>query len=103
MYGFELDHLSGPNAERPNRILTTNSVINLGWGGKQRKMRSSVLSKGDVGKLNHSRRIAIGKTQSVVFLEDDLPPIFDPTATKYDQSIEGESATIKLNKVELKG
>ena len=91
-YGFELDHSSGHNAERPDGLSTTTSVINLGWGGNQRKMRSSVLSKEDVGILNHSRRIAIGKTQSMVFLEDDLQPLFDPTAPKYNQSIEGVSA-----------
>lgn len=62
VYRFELDHSSGHNAERPDGLSTTNSVINLGWVGKQRKMRSSVWKKNDVGILNHSRRITIGET-----------------------------------------
>ena len=39
-YEFELDHLSGHNVEQPDRLSSTSSVINLGWGGKQGKMRS---------------------------------------------------------------
>jgi len=34
---YELDHSSGHNSEQPDSLSTTASVINLGWGGKQRK------------------------------------------------------------------
>ena len=52
-YRFELDHSSGQNAERIDGLST--SSINLGWGGKQRKMRDSELSDDDIGELKHTR------------------------------------------------
>lgn len=69
-YGFKLDHSSGHNSERPDG-LSTNS-INLGWGGKQRFMRNSVLKKDDIGTLKHNRTLKVGDIQSMVFDENDL-------------------------------
>ena len=100
-YEFELDHSSGHNSERPDGLSTTSSVINLGWGGKQRKMRSSILSADDIGPLRHARTIPVGSSQSMVFSDDDIPPIFDPTAPKYDQPVQGQNITRSLNKGEL--
>ena len=99
-YTFELDHSSGHNSERPDGLSTT--AINLGWGGKQRKMRDSILTTNDIGTLAHERTIAAGEVQSMVFLDGDLPPIFDPDAPKYDQLIAGETVTRSYNKSELK-
>ena len=66
-YKFELDHSSGHNAERPDGLSTTSSVINLGWGGKQRHMRDIILTNEDIGPITHSRTIGVGNIQSMVF------------------------------------
>ena len=50
-------------------------------------MRDSILTKEDIGPITHSRTIGVGNTQSMVFQDDDLPPIFDPTTPKYDVSL----------------
>ena len=55
----------------------------------------------DIGPITHSRTIGVGNTQSMVFQDDDLPPIFDPTAPKHDVSLT-DSVTKTLNKSELK-
>ena len=99
-YLFELDHSSGHNMERPNGLSTTNTVLNMGWGGKQRKMRSSVLTGDDVGAIVHDRVLKVGDEQFMVFQEDDPPPIFDSDAPPYDIIKEGE-VTRNLNKKEL--
>ena len=65
-------------------------------------MGSSTLTVDDVGILNHDRRIEVGSSQSMVFLETDLPPIFSPTAEKYDTIVAGESITKQLTKAQLK-
>ena len=74
-YGFELDHSSGHNMERPDGLSTTSGVINMGWGGKQRRMRSTVLSKDDIDTLVHERPLKVGDRQSMVFDKTNLPPI----------------------------
>ena len=100
-YGFELDHSSGHNMERPDGLSTTASVINMGWGGKQRRMRSTVLSKDDIGTLVHERTVKVGDRQSMVFDNTNLPPILSPGAPIYDVLKPGEK-TQKLTKLELK-
>ena len=64
-------------------------------------MRDSILTNEDIGPITHSRTIGVGNTQSMVFQDDDLPPIFDPTAPKHDVSLTN-SVTKTLNKSELK-
>ena len=81
---FDLDHSSGHNMERPDGLSTTPSVINLGWGGKQRKMRNTILTANDIGSITHTRSLKVGDTQSMLFIPTDLPPIFDPGAPQYD-------------------
>ena len=100
-YMFELDHSSGHNMERPDGLSTTKTVINLGWGGKQRKMRNTILTANDIGSITHTRSLKVGDTQSMVFLPTDLPPIFDPNVPQYDVS-KDDSVTHKFNKAELK-
>jgi hypothetical protein len=100
-YEFELDHSSGHNMERPDGLSTTSGVINMGWGGKQRIMRNSVLSKDDLGTLVHDRVLKVGDEQSMVFNNADLPPILSPDAPQHDVAKPGQSTT-KLTKAELK-
>ena len=78
--------------ERPNGLSATNTVLNMGWGGKQRKMQSSLLTDDDVGTIVHERVLKVGDKQFVVFQMDDLPPIFDHDVPK------GGKVTRKLNK-----
>ena len=99
---YKLDHSSGHNAEQPDGLSTTASVIHLGWGGKQRKMRSSKLTIDDVGTLEQEQRILPGSIQSMVFTADDHPPIQDENTPKYDAPLGDESVTRKLTKAELK-
>lgn len=73
---FELDHSSGHNMERPDGLSTTSGVINMGWGGKQRNMRRTVLGENDVGAIIHERLLKVGGEQSMVFNDINLPPIF---------------------------
>ena len=98
-YRFELDHSSGHNAERPDGLTTTS--INLGWGGKQRKMRDSTLSEDDIGPIKHAQALKAGDIQSMVFTSE-IPPIFDPTAPKFDQILPETKITRNLTAVELR-
>ena len=83
-YEFELDHSSGHHVERSDGLSTSSSVLNLGWEGKQRKMRSSTLTADDIDTLTHARTIKVGLLQSMKFSANDYPPIFDPTTLKYN-------------------
>ena len=98
---FELDHSSGHARERPDGLSTTNGELNFGWGGAQRKMRDTMLGTEDVGTLQHKRRIQVEQQQKMYFTDNDLPPIFDPTAAKYDTE-ESLEERVKLSKKELK-
>lgn len=77
---FDLDQSSSYNTEKINIISTT--CINIGRGAKQRKMRDSTLSNDYISELVHTRVLKLGDTQSMVFTNDNLPPIFDPDAPK---------------------
>ena len=98
-YVFELDHSSGHASERPNG-LSTNS-INLGWGGKQRRMRNSVLTANDLGPIKHEGALKVGDTQEMTFKQGDSPPILNPGAPMYD-ILKDTNVTRKLLKDELK-
>ena len=98
---FELDQSSGHARERPDGLSTTNGELNFGWGGAQRKMRDTMLGTEDVGTLQHKRRIQVEQQQKMYFTDNDLPPIFDPTAAKYDTE-ESLEERVKLSKKELK-
>ena len=54
-YFFDLNYSSGHNYERPNGLSVT--AINLGWGGKERNMRDSVLIKDDIGNSLHGKAL----------------------------------------------
>ena len=99
---FELDYSSGHNMERPDGLSTTPSVNNMEWGGKQRKMRDTILTISNMGTITHIRSLNIGDTKSMIFLPTDLPPNFNPDVPQYDVMKEGEDVTRKLNKVEIK-
>ena len=55
--------------------------------GTQRKIREKILGESDVGPLLRGRYLNVGETQSMVFLQDDPPPIFDPTAPQHAFSV----------------
>jgi len=65
-------------------------------------MRSSVLSKNNIGTITHERSLKGDDLQNMVFSETDLPPMFDSEALKYDVIKSGNMLTHKLNKSELK-
>ena len=101
-FEFEINHSSGHSEEQPDGISTNSSVINLGWGRKERRMRSTVLTKDDVGTIIHARKIVAGSTKIMAFQEQNLPPIFDPTVPKYDEQTLGEATTRTFTKAELR-
>jgi len=72
-YEFELDHSSAHNAENSDGLSDSSSVLNLGWGGKQRKIRSSPLTADDIDTLTHARTIKVGSLQLMVFSVNDNP------------------------------
>jgi hypothetical protein len=86
-YVFELDHSSGHACERPDGLTVVSQQLNWNWGGKQRLMRDSVLNKDCIGEVRHERAADVDKTYSHVFLDNDLPPILDPQAPKYDGDV----------------
>ena len=76
------------------------NAINMGWGGKQRMMRDSLLTAKDIGSIVHARSLKEGDTQSMVFKDEDLPPVFDDSAPKYDSVDTSQiSQTRKLTKL----
>lgn len=81
-YVFDLDHSSGHVSERPNG-LSTNS-IDLGWDGKRRRMRNSVLADNDSGPIKHEEALKLGNTQEMNFKVGDLPPILNHSAPMYN-------------------
>ena len=99
-YMFELDNSNGHTVDCLVGLSTTPSVINMGWGGKQRKIRDTVLTENNIGPITHTQSLIVVNIQSIVFLTTDLPPIFDPDIPKYDISKEGESVTHKYNKTD---
>ena len=50
----ELDLLSGHNMERQDRLSTTPTVISMGQGGKQRKIRDTKLTKNDIESITRT-------------------------------------------------
>jgi hypothetical protein len=98
---FELDHSSGHNAERPDGLTTTSQALNWSHGGKQRHMRDSVLTADCIGSSEHDRCIIVGKTQHMVFRDQDLPPVLDPTCPK-TQLPTGVMKTRAMTVVELR-
>ena len=66
-------------------------------------MRDSLLTAKDIGSIVHARSLKAGDTQSMVFKDEDLPPVFDESAPKYDAADTTQSSkTRKLTKPELK-
>ena len=74
-YQFKIDYSSGHNAKRIDGLSTYN--INLGWGGKERKMRDSILSEDDIiGQIIHKQVLKVENLQSMVFTQNNIPSIF---------------------------
>ena len=64
-------------------------------------MRNSVSAANDTGTLTHERRVGVGMKQSIIFLPNDLPLVFDPTAQQYNEAVPDDSKTSSPNKREL--
>ena len=85
---LEVDHSSGHTKKKENGLSTEN--MNLEWGGKQSKLRDSLITASSLGntmeytvvtKDNKElvyKRLSAGDVQSMVFKEGDLPPFFSP-------------------------
>jgi hypothetical protein len=95
--GFELDHSSGHAHTRPNGLSISN--LQLGWGGKQKPMRNSILTDNDVGLFDHNRRVKVSETQSMVFEFGDNPPIDSPNAPAFDTVIGEKNKEYDVNEL----
>ena len=62
-------------------------------------MRDSILSEGDIGTIKHARVLKPGDTQSMIFTQDDEPPIFFPNTPKLDAVVPGTNVTRNLTAV----
>lgn len=60
-------------------------VSNMGkkWGGKQPRMRDTIIMENYAAPKRGAKAFKIGEKQSLVFLPGDPPPQFDPTAVDY--------------------
>jgi len=81
---LEVDHSSGHMKNKPDAL--SPSGLNTKWGGKQRKMRASVLIEGCLGQNPpnvHGKVLHVGDTQEMQFKEVDDPPFYDLQAQDY--------------------
>jgi len=81
---FEFDHSAGHSKSRPDGL--SASPLNIGYGGKQPKMRDTTITDAET-ELGDciERTLNVGDVQSFVFQEDDPPPIIDLMAPKADR------------------
>jgi hypothetical protein len=83
---FLFDQSSGHARKRHDSLNVVG--LNGGWGGKQKKMRNSIIIDGCLGPHNNNNLLTIGDVQSMVFLETDEGPINMAInmrqSTKYD-------------------
>jgi hypothetical protein len=87
--GFELDHSSGYEKYREGGLSCMSSILNLGHGGQQRKMRETLLDDDTcVGQIRHSMALKVKDKQVMIFVEGDLPPVHDPDCPMNDTPLE---------------
>jgi len=77
---FEVDWSCGHNAFAPDALRVEN--MNVKYGGKQAKMRETVVSKDDLGR--NSPQLKDGDTQFMQFQKEDGPPWYDQNAPADD-------------------
>ena len=70
--------------------------MNLEWGGKQCKLRATLLTASCLGdtmeyknitkdnRENIYKRVSPGDIQDIIFKESDLPPFFSPDQPKFN-------------------
>jgi hypothetical protein len=100
-YVFELDHSSGHAKKQDDGLTTERSLLLWKHGGQQQYMRSSIMTEKTTGSVGHDRFLKLGETQSMVFVEDDSPPILKPDCPKYPTA-SGVTSTRELNVAELR-
>lgn len=76
---LELDWSSGHTKMDENSL--TASKMNASWGGKQPVMRSTTVTADCLGE---GALLKPGDLQSLIFVQGDAPPHFDPTAQPYE-------------------
>jgi hypothetical protein len=81
---FFFDHSSGHDKTKEDGLNAAR--MSVGWGGAQPKMRTSVLTKKCIGP--HNPKVSVGEEYSHIFLESDMGPWYEPSAPKYDISVE---------------
>ena len=65
-------------------------------------MRDSILSEDDIGQIILEQVLKSGDIQSMVFAQNNIPPIVYPDAPMTGQIIPGTSVTRNLTSVDLK-
>jgi len=93
---MEVDNSSGHGKTKPDGLNVGN--MNAGWGGKQSKLRDTIITEDCLGPHNPS--VKVGDTQSMIFLAGCPPPHFDATAKENDTRV-GTAKTRSLTKSEL--
>lgn len=93
---FEVDNSSGHGKAKDDGLNVMK--MNSGWGGKQSKVRDSVITENCLGVYNPT--LKLGDTQSMIFQPGCLPPHFDAKA-QADDRILTVPKTRQLTKAEL--
>ena len=82
---MEVDHSSGHLKEQNNGLQI--NAMGLRWGGKTTAKRDSIIEVGCLGAnvpTVSGRKLEVGSTQRMIFVEGDSPPFLDPTVSPYD-------------------
>jgi len=98
-FTFEFDHSAGHSKQRPDGL--SAGTTNIGYGGKQPKMRNSIITdaESELGDCDE-RILNVGDVQSFVFAEGDAPPVADPSAPRHDV-VRGEAKDKEKSAAEL--
>eukprot|EP00733_Pompholyxophrys_punicea_P000443 Pompholyxophrys_punicea_v1_NODE_122_length_3354_cov_5.345862.p1 type:complete len:471 gc:universal NODE_122_length_3354_cov_5.345862:1263-2675(+) len=91
---LEVDWSSGHAKFKSDGLHINN--MNIGFGGKQKSCRSSILTSGSLGLEDASMtwkgqvidlKLKVGQTQSMIFLPGSPPPFYDLNAPEYDVTV----------------
>ena len=99
---FLFDHSCGHDRKRPDGL--NLNALSKGYGGKQVKMRSSLIKQkeGYLGKYSHQLNILkIGSIQSMVFTEENTGPIYLTDEEKIKKRYDSNTGVVKKEKRKL--
>ena len=94
---YKVDHSSGHTKKKENGLSVDN--MNLEWGGKQCKLRATLLTANCLGDImeyknttkdnreNIYKRMSPGEIQDMIFKESDLPPFFSPDQPEFNTNV----------------